>query len=137
MWLRYFLCESTSEVKKKNWTKIFPIFYIVVIYVNILTQSSNRDRANESIQLMGGRIDELGNRILGIDDGVSKLVHHRVTWYWYWLTVLVHDAIYFLWYKFFLTLGFSDVHQILYRDYSGICICKQGGWRKVSFFWLG
>ncbi|KAL5013271.1 hypothetical protein ScPMuIL_007541, partial [Solemya velum] len=41
-------------------------------------ESSNRDRANESIQLMGGRIDELGNRILGIDDGRGRCLMVRV-----------------------------------------------------------
>ena len=38
-----------------------------------MLQTGNRDKPSETLQLMGGRIDDMGNRILGIDDGVSFL----------------------------------------------------------------
>nr|KAG5704606.1 hypothetical protein BaRGS_031870 [Batillaria attramentaria] len=32
-------------------------------------ETSNRDKPSETLQLMGGHVDDMGNRILGIDDG--------------------------------------------------------------------
>ena len=37
-----------------------------------LSQTSNRDKPSDTLQLMGGKVDDLGNRILGIDDGVGR-----------------------------------------------------------------
>lgn len=36
-------------------------------------QTSNHDKPSDTLQLMGGKVDDLGNRILGIDDGVSQI----------------------------------------------------------------
>ena len=43
-------------------------------------QTGNRDKPSDSLQLMGGKVEELGPRVLGVDDGVrhwiiSILVH--------------------------------------------------------------
>ena len=35
-----------------------------------LFQTGNRDRPSDSLQLMGGKVEELGPRVLGVDDGV-------------------------------------------------------------------
>ncbi|XP_033746784.1 uncharacterized protein LOC117331917 isoform X2 [Pecten maximus] len=40
-------------------------------------ETNNRDRPSDSVQLMGGRIDDLGNRILGIDDGRGRYLMVR------------------------------------------------------------
>ena len=37
-------------------------------------QTSNRDKPSDSLQLMGGKIEELGSQVLGIDDGVNILL---------------------------------------------------------------
>ena len=37
----------------------------------LFRQTGNRDKPSETLQLMGGHVDDMGNRILGIDDGVS------------------------------------------------------------------
>ncbi|XP_069142440.1 uncharacterized protein [Argopecten irradians] len=37
----------------------------------------NHDKPSDSVQLMGGRIDDLGNRILGIDDGRGRYLMVR------------------------------------------------------------
>lgn len=36
-------------------------------------QTSNHDKPSDSLQLMGGKVEDLGNRILGVDDGVCRL----------------------------------------------------------------
>ncbi|KAK6993657.1 actin [Biomphalaria glabrata] len=40
-------------------------------------ESGNRDEASESIQLMGGEIHDMGNRVLGIDDGRGRYLMVR------------------------------------------------------------
>ncbi|GFR79245.1 actin [Elysia marginata] len=40
-------------------------------------ETSNRDRPSETIQLMGGNIIDLGNRVLGIDDGRGRYLMVR------------------------------------------------------------
>ncbi|XP_021342763.1 uncharacterized protein LOC110443095 isoform X2 [Mizuhopecten yessoensis] len=40
-------------------------------------ETNNRDRPSDSVQLMGGRVDDLGNRILGIDDGRGRYLMVR------------------------------------------------------------
>ncbi|XP_067683181.1 uncharacterized protein [Haliotis asinina] len=40
-------------------------------------ESSNRDKPSDTVQLMGGRIDDMSNRILGIDDGRGKFLMVR------------------------------------------------------------
>ena len=36
----------------------------------LMLQGSSKDKPSDSLQLMGGRVEELGNRVLGVDDGV-------------------------------------------------------------------
>ncbi|XP_022299878.2 uncharacterized protein LOC111108355 isoform X1 [Crassostrea virginica] len=40
-------------------------------------ETSNRDKPSDTLQLMGGKVDDLGNRILGIDDGRGKYLMVR------------------------------------------------------------
>ncbi|XP_063444872.1 uncharacterized protein LOC134725177 isoform X2 [Mytilus trossulus] len=40
-------------------------------------QTSNRDKPSDSVQLMGGKIDDLGNRVLGVDDGRGRFLMVR------------------------------------------------------------
>ena len=39
----------------------------------IYFQTGNRDKPSDSLQLMGGKVEELGPRVLGVDDGVRPL----------------------------------------------------------------
>lgn len=50
----------------------FTIFCSLVACLTPL-QTSNHDKPSDTLQLMGGKVDDLGNRILGIDDGVSQI----------------------------------------------------------------
>lgn len=40
-------------------------------------ETSNRDKPSDSVQLMGGKIEDLGNRILGVDDGRGRFLMVR------------------------------------------------------------
>ncbi|XP_052061470.1 extracellular matrix-binding protein ebh-like isoform X2 [Mytilus californianus] len=40
-------------------------------------QTSNRDKPSDSVQLMGGKIEDLGNRVLGVDDGRGRFLMVR------------------------------------------------------------
>ncbi|XP_062617675.1 uncharacterized protein LOC134279321 isoform X2 [Saccostrea cucullata] len=40
-------------------------------------ETSSRDKPSDTLQLMGGKVDDLGNRILGIDDGRGKYLMVR------------------------------------------------------------
>ncbi|VDH95794.1 Hypothetical predicted protein [Mytilus galloprovincialis] len=40
-------------------------------------ETSNRDKPSDSVQLMGGKIDDLGNRVLGVDDGRGRFLMVR------------------------------------------------------------
>ncbi|KAK3102537.1 hypothetical protein FSP39_012051 [Pinctada imbricata] len=40
-------------------------------------ETGSRDKPSDSLQLMGGRVDDLGNRILGIDDGRGRYLMVR------------------------------------------------------------
>ncbi|XP_065939030.1 uncharacterized protein [Magallana gigas] len=40
-------------------------------------ETSNHDKPSDTLQLMGGKVDDLGNRILGIDDGRGKYLMVR------------------------------------------------------------
>ncbi|XP_052283896.1 uncharacterized protein LOC127880612 isoform X2 [Dreissena polymorpha] len=41
-------------------------------------ETSNRDKPSDSLQLMGGKVEELGPRVLGVDDGRGKYLMVRV-----------------------------------------------------------
>ncbi|XP_052781664.1 POTE ankyrin domain family member J-like [Mya arenaria] len=41
-------------------------------------ESGGRDKPSDSLQLMGGKVDELGPRVLGVDDGRGKYLMVRV-----------------------------------------------------------
>ncbi|CAC5420115.1 unnamed protein product [Mytilus coruscus] len=40
-------------------------------------ETSNRDKPSDSVQLMGGKIEDLGNRVLGVDDGRGRFLMVR------------------------------------------------------------
>ncbi|KAK3578753.1 hypothetical protein CHS0354_035654 [Potamilus streckersoni] len=40
-------------------------------------ETSNRDKPSDSIQLMGGKIENLGNRVIGVDDGRGRFLMVR------------------------------------------------------------
>lgn len=41
-------------------------------------ESGNKDKPSDSLQLMGGKVEELGPRVLGVDDGRGKYLMVRV-----------------------------------------------------------
>lgn len=47
---------------------------MVIRTVFLIFQSGNKDKPSDSLQLMGGKVEELGPRVLGVDDGVG---YHR------------------------------------------------------------
>ena len=38
----------------------------------LLQTNALGEKANSCFQLMGGKVEDLGNRVLGVDDGVSR-----------------------------------------------------------------
>ncbi len=69
MYMHTYICSMHMHDTHTAYTNV-PMFES--IFLSCPFQSSNTgDRASAVFQLMGGTIESLGGRMLGIDDGVS------------------------------------------------------------------